>query len=109
MVLIDNTSTNVSKEVEEAIRETGAILIYGAPYCPHLKTIKNYVNLYEACLKRNECRMMHYWRKVHCEDLNVVDRDAGIKYFRRCDIPGSRKWFTHDECKQFVNQLKCVC
>ena len=106
---MDNASAHVPEEVEEEIRKTGAILIYGVPYSPHLNPIENYFNLHKAYLKRNGCRMMHDWRKVHCEALNVVDRDTDIKYFRRCGIPGSRKWFSHDECKQFVNHHKHAC
>ena len=52
--------------------------------------------------------MIHDWRKVHSEALNVVDRDIGIKYIWRCGIPGSRKLLTHDEYQQFVNNYKYV-
>ena len=29
------------------------------------------------------------WYDVHCEALNVVHRDEGIKYFRKSKVPGS--------------------
>lgn len=65
-------------EVEAAIRATGAILIYGAPYSPHLNPIENYCYVYKRHVKRNSARMNVDWRSVHMEALNVVDRDCGI-------------------------------
>ena len=40
VVLLDNASTHMAEEVEEAIHAVGAIIIYGAPYCPHLNPIE---------------------------------------------------------------------
>ena len=46
---------------------------------------------YKAHLKRNESRMFSDWYSVHMEDLNVINRDQGNKYFRHCKIPGTNK------------------
>ena len=97
VVFMDNASTHMSQDVEDAIRATGAVLIYGAPFSPHLNPIENYFSMYKAYLKRNEARMLHYWHDVHMEALLQVDRDNGIKYFRRCGIPGSELMLTTDE------------
>ena len=35
--------------------------------------------------------MTENWQKVHWEALATVNRDMGIRYFRRCGIPGSIK------------------
>ena len=88
---MDDTSTRVSEEVKEAISATSVILINRAPFSAYLNRNKNYFSLHEACLKRNETQMTYDWRKKRCEYLNVVDRDIGVKHFRRCRIPGSRK------------------
>ena len=37
------------------------------------------------------------WKKVHWEALATVDRDMGIRYFRRCGIPGSNQLKTMEE------------
>ena len=89
VVLMDNTSTHLGDEVKDAIRETGAILIYGAPYSPHLNPIELYFGCYKSYLKRNDKRMLHDWQSVHCEGLNAVNCDRGIKYFCKSKVPGS--------------------
>ena len=104
VVFMDNASTHMTAEVEMAIAATGAVMIYGAPYLPHLNPIENYFSLYKAYLKRNSNRMHDDWIQVHIEALQTVDRDTGIKYFRRCRIPGSRTIFTEDEFIEYVKQ-----
>ena len=57
VVFLDNSSTHMSEEVELAIAQTGAVIIYGVPYSPHLNPIENYFSLYKSYLKRNCSRM----------------------------------------------------
>ena len=78
---MDNASTHMTAEVEIAIARTGATMIYGAPYSPHLNPIENYFSLYKKHLKCNCSRMHDDWQKVHVEALQTVNRDTGIKYF----------------------------
>ena len=92
----------MTEKVENAIHAAGAVIIYGAPYSPHLNPIENYLKLYKAYLKQNACRMHTNWRQVHLEALNVVDRDIGIKYFQRCKIPGVTSMVTEDEHNQMI-------
>ena len=47
VVLMDNASTHMSDEIEKAIESTGAILIYGAPFSPHLNPIELYFGIYK--------------------------------------------------------------
>ena len=89
VVLMDNASTHMSDDIEAAIAATGAILIYGAPFSPHLNPIEYYFSQYKSYLKRNDKRMLADWYAVHTDALNVVDRDMGIKYFRKSKVPGS--------------------
>eukprot|EP00594_Rhizosolenia_setigera_P002485 CAMPEP_0178944888 /NCGR_PEP_ID=MMETSP0789-20121207/3413_1 /TAXON_ID=3005 /ORGANISM="Rhizosolenia setigera, Strain CCMP 1694" /LENGTH=336 /DNA_ID=CAMNT_0020624685 /DNA_START=268 /DNA_END=1275 /DNA_ORIENTATION=+ len=84
VVFMDNASTHMTAEVVYAIESTGAVLIYGAPYSPHLSPIEKYFSIYKAYLKRNEHRMREDWELVHLEALNQVDRDKGINIFRHC-------------------------
>ena len=89
MVLMDNAFTHMSDEVERVIQETGAVLIYGAPFSPHLNPIEYYFAIYKSYLKQNDKRMVNDWRSVHAEALLQVDRDMGIKFFRESKVPGS--------------------
>ena len=86
VVVMDNASTYMNIEVENAIKEAGAVLIYMPPYSPELNPIENFFNIYKSYLKRNEERMAHNWMEVHMEALQQVDKQMGIKYFRRCKI-----------------------
>ena len=97
VVLMDNASTHMSDEIESAIQATGAILIYGAPFSPHLNPIEFYFACYKAHLKKNDRLMVSDWHLVHMEGLNIVHRDMGIKYFRKAKVPGSYLIPTSDE------------
>ena len=57
VVFMDNASTHMTEEVEEAIVATGAVIIYGAPYSPHLNPIEDYFSMYKNYLKQNSSRM----------------------------------------------------
>ena len=103
VVYMDNASTHMSDEVEAVIRSTGAVLIYGPPYSPHLNPIENYFALYKAHLKRNERRMQTDWRSVHLEALNIVDRDDGIKFFRNSKIPGAKSMLTLEDYNKLIS------
>ena len=48
MVMMDNASTYMSDKIEEAIVATGAILVYGAPFSPHLNPIEYYYAIYKS-------------------------------------------------------------
>ena len=89
VVLMDNASTHMSDEVERVIQATGAVLIYGAPFSPHLNPIEYYFAMYKSYLKKNDKRMVNDWQSVHAEALLQVDRDMGIKFFRKSKVPGS--------------------
>ena len=81
VVLMDNASTHMSDEVEDAITATGAVLIYGPPYSPHLNPIELYFGMYKKYLKKNDKRMESEWYSVHSEALTIVDHDEGINFF----------------------------
>ena len=97
VVLMENASTHMNDEIEAAIVATGAILIYGAPFSPHLNPIEYYFANYKAYLKKYGQRMVSEWYLVHLEAMNVVNRDMGVRYFRKCKVPGSYSLFTTDE------------
>ena len=82
VVLMDNVSTHMSDYIEKAIIATGTILIYGAPFSPHLNPIEYYFLHYKLYSKRNDRQILSDWFTVHVEALSVVDRDMGINHFR---------------------------
>ena len=89
VVLMDNASTHMSDDIQRAIEATGAVLIYGAPYSPHLNPIELYFGVYKSYLKRNGFRMSSGWYDVHLEGINEVDYEMGLTFFKKCGIPGS--------------------
>ena len=101
VVMLDNASTHMSTAVVEEIRATGAVVIFSAPYSPDLNPIENYFSIYKKYLKRNEKDMKLDWKRVHQKALLEVDRDNGIKYFRRCGIPGGYSILTREEQLQY--------
>ena len=103
-MLMDNASTHMGDEIERAIEANGALLIYGAPFSPHLNPIEYYFGRYKAYLKQNDKQMVSDWHSVHMEALNVVNRDMGIKYFRKSKIPGSYFIPTTDEINMMNNR-----
>ena len=55
VVLMDNDSTNMSDEIEEAIQDAGAVLVYSPPYSLHLNPIENFF----VCIKNVAKRVTH--------------------------------------------------
>lgn len=102
VLLLDNASTHMQDEVVEAIEACGAVIIYGAPYSPHLNPIEKYFSVYKSYLKRNHRRIENDWRTVHHEALQQVDRNMGIKFFRHCKVPGADKIYTKEESDYII-------
>ena len=86
---MDNVLTYMSDGIQAVIEDAGAVLIYGAPFSPHLNPIENYFSICKKYIKRNGERMQHDWRAVHLDVLNEVGEVTGVNYSRSCGIPGS--------------------
>ena len=97
IVVMDNASTHMSQRVADMIRETGAYLLYTAPYSPDLNPIELGFNVYKASLKRNSDLFKVDWYSAHQIALDSVTRDICIKEFRRCGVPGSYEIHTAAE------------
>ena len=52
ILIMDNASTHMSREVVDIIKATGCYLLYTAPYSPDLSPIEYGFNVYKAYLKR---------------------------------------------------------
>ena len=97
VVILDNASTHMSQKVIELISTINARVVFTAPFSPDLNPIENYFSVYKKYLKRNNIAMTANWKKVHWEALATVDRNMGIRYFRRCGISGSNQLKTMEE------------
>ena len=84
------------------IEATGAVIIFSAPFLPDLNPIENYFSVYKRYLKRNSGDMDQDWEGVHCRELRCVNRDMGIRYFRRCGISSANNITTSEEDKQLI-------
>ena len=61
--------------------------------------VENFFSIYKAYLKRHSEDMAQDWEAVHIAAFGAVSRDNGIKYFRRCRIPGAQNVLTSNEKK----------
>ena len=108
VVLLDNASTHMSQKVVDLIEATNAKILYSTPFSPDLNPIENYFSVYKRYLKRNSEEMRLDYEKVHLGALGTVNREMGIKYFRRCGIPGANKMMTMDERKKYNNDMMII-
>lgn len=88
VVVLDNASTHMCTEVTDLIEATGAVIIYSAPFSPHLNPIENFFSMYKSHLKLVGEQPRSQWEYAHQSALNCVTRSNGIQYFRSCGIPG---------------------
>ena len=108
VVLMDNALTHMSQKVINMIEAKGAQILFAAPFSPDLNPIEHYFSVYKRYLKKHNDDMISNWEKVHHEALGSVDRDMGIKYFRKCDIPGAKQMLTTEEIHNLNNELAAV-
>ena len=100
IVVMDNASTHMSWEVMEMIEQTGALLLYTAPYSPDLSPIEYGFHIYKSSLKRfSKDFDKDDWTQLHIKAMMAVTRDHAIEEFRKCFIPFSESILTSDELK----------
>ena len=99
IVVMDNASTHHCNEVEYFICQTGALLLYTAPYSPDLNPIEKMFNIYKTYLKRHEDEFSVDYRKIHLEALESATKDNAIEEFRHCGVPGSTDVLTSEEIR----------
>ncbi len=97
--MLDNASIHMSERVVQLIRNRGATVIFGAPYSPDSNR-KLFQCIYKKFLRRHSSAMKEDWRNIHLRALGSVDRDTGIKYFRKCGIPGADKVLNTQETEE---------
>ena len=105
IVVMDNASTHMDGRVAHLIRDTGAYILYTAPYSPDLNPIELAFNIYKGQLKRHEREFRFDWYGTHLKALEHIDRDMCIKEFRRCGVRASRDSLTTDETEKIAALL----
>jgi hypothetical protein len=98
IVIMDNASTHMSREVANMIESTGAYLLYSAPYSPDLSPIEYLFSVYKSNLKKYARDYdRDEWFDLHSRAIREIDKDIAIMQFRHCGIPFSKDILTDDE------------
>ena len=89
IVIMDNASTHLNRQVGDLIEPKGAYLLYTAPYLPDLNPIELGFDCYKKSLKRNSRLGIDDWFEDHFNAIESLSRDTSIKECRRCGVPFS--------------------
>jgi len=97
IVVMDNATTYMDSRVVHLIRQTGAYILYTAPYSPDLNPIELAFNIYKAHLKRNYVEFEYDWYATHIKAMEEVNRDICIIEYRKYGVPMSNDVLTRTE------------
>ena len=87
VVVLDNASIHHDDEIVNMIEDTGAKVIYSAPFSPDLNPIEYMFAQYKKALKKYVYNA-YVGTSAHMKALySVTPRHAG-SYFRHCGVPG---------------------
>ncbi len=84
IVILDNLSSHKVSGVEEAIRATGATLLYLPPYSPDFNPIEKFFSKLKALLRKAAKRSVDaLWNEIG-DLLNTVTPDECSNFFTSC-------------------------
>jgi transposase len=84
IVILDNLSSHKVSGVEEAIRATGATLLYLPPYSPDFNPIEKFFSKLKALLRKAAKRSIDaLWKEIG-DLLNAVTPDECSNFFAAC-------------------------
>ena len=84
IVIVDNLSSHKVSGVEEAIRATGATLLYLPPYSPDFNPIEKFFSKLKALLRKAPKRSIDaLWKEIG-DLLNAVTPDECSNFFASC-------------------------
>jgi transposase len=92
IVVMDNASIHNSEKVRDIIEETGAFLIYTAPYSPEYNPIEYMFGEYKKALKRLSHDGSRNWLDVHHEALHSVTPSMAKEFYKHCEVPMIKEW-----------------
>ena len=84
IVVVDNLSRHKVSGVEEAIRTTGATLLYLPPYSPDFNPIEKFSSKLKALLRKAAKRSIDALWKEIADLLNAVTPDECSNSFASC-------------------------
>ena len=87
LVVLDNASIHHDDEIVRMIEETGAHILYSAPYSPDLNPIEYMFGKYKKMLQRYSYEGLDHATAHIKAMLSIRPRDAG-GYYRHCGVPG---------------------
>ena len=94
VVVLDNASIHHSDEVVRLIENTGAKVLYTAPFSADLNPIENMFGEYKKGLKRHGPYMP--WDEAHVEALTSITPTMSRAFFRGCGIQGCEEEHVND-------------
>lgn len=102
---MDNETIYMSERVVDMIREAGALLIFTAPYSPHLNPIEYFFSSYKAALRRIRYESELEWFDAHCEALLSVSPEGARNTFRDCDYPFAAEYCSKMNVMKIIRRL----
>ena len=75
LVIMDNSSIHLDPRVAKLVEGAGAMIVYSAPYCPHLTPIEEMFHQWKSSLKRLYVAFNQNWHDFHVVAINAITPD----------------------------------
>jgi transposase len=87
IVILDNASIHMDKEIVSLIQRKGAYILYTAAFSPDINPIEKMFVIYKACVKRKQALMAsNSWYDLHLFALGTVTPHIALSEFKNVDF-----------------------